>query len=274
MKIKNLKNRYLSIILGGYIIFLIFLLSTGAIKKFINPKLSFLSLLSIIILTVMLIYNFKNSRQSKPEPDCDGHYCHHSHGKFEKGSLILLVPLLLSMFIAPETLSYQPSTISNSPTGNQPVQLKSSLGMKVHPDTQIVPPGYQEYTQLNIGDIIFDTLKPPKQKLINSKIFLQGIVLNSPKFKDDEIAIYRIVISCCAADGVPLGVQVKLPENVYFKDGDWIGVEGSIQLIPFKDGLKEVEPIAYMVTPEKIYPYFTALKAYKLITPADQYLFP
>ncbi len=136
-----------------------------------------------------------------------------------------------------------------------------------------VPVSYKEYTQLEIGDTLFDTPKAPKQKLLSAKIFLKGRVLKSPLLKNDEIVLYRMVITCCAADGIPLGILVKLPPNIQFRNGDWVGAEGTLQLLPFNPKLQTIEPLVNMVPPEKTAPYFTAAKAYKVRAPKDQYLY-
>lgn len=151
------------------------------------------------------------------------------------------------------------------------------LPMLVIPQTnaasQSIPVNYKEYTLLEIGDILFDTPKAPKQKLQSSKIFLKGKVLKSPLLKNDEIVVYRMIIACCAADGLPLGILVKLPKKTQFYNDDWVGVEGTLQLLPFNEKLKTIEPVVNMVPPEKVYPYFTATKAYKIKTPPDEYLY-
>ncbi len=136
-----------------------------------------------------------------------------------------------------------------------------------------VPANYKVYTPLEIGDILFDTPKAPKQKLVTTKLGFVGKVLKSPQLKNDEVVVYRVIITCCIADALPLGILVKLPDKTAFREGDWVGIEGTLQLLPFNDKLKSIEPLANMVPPEKIYPYCTATKAYKLNTPKDEYLY-
>lgn len=135
------------------------------------------------------------------------------------------------------------------------------------------PVQYKEYTQLDIGDILFDTPKAPKQKLLKTRIFFRGKVLKSSLLKKDEIVVYRMVVTCCAADMLPLGILVKLPDKMRFSEGDWVGVEGMVQLLPFNEKLKTIEPVANMVPPEKIFPYFNATKAYKVRAPKDEYIY-
>ena len=136
-----------------------------------------------------------------------------------------------------------------------------------------VPANFKEYTQLEMGDILFDTPKAPKQKLLQSKIFFRGKVIKSPLLKNDEVVVYRMVITCCTADALSLGILVKLPVNAKFHDGDWVGIAGTLQLLPFNPRLKPIEPLANMVPPENVFPYFTATKAVNIQAPKDEYIY-
>lgn len=313
---KNFRRQFITIILSCYAIFLFYLLSSGSLKKFINPKLSFLSVAALLIICAMLFSNLtKNHGRSTHSSTY--HCCHHEEKKLGTSSLLLFLPILLSLMIPPATLSYQIDQNTNFKNTSivqsndittsvinkngvivikykNPNQFNINLnnisnqnpasGNNQNPanqnekaqdiSAQFVPAGYEEYTQLNIGDTIFDTLKEPKQKLTHTKIFLRGKIINSPLLKNDEIILYRMVITCCVADGMPLGIVVKLPGKLDFQPNEWVGVEGTIQLLPFNEKLKSIDPIVAMVPPEKIYPYFAATKAYQVQPPRDEYLYP
>jgi uncharacterized membrane protein YraQ (UPF0718 family) len=104
-KINNLNKHYLTFVFIGYIIFLSFLLITGSIRNYINPMLSFLTGLTLLILMAMLINNLWKTNRKHPEHSPDYHCCHHE--RFEKTSLLLLLPLLLPLMVPPQALSYQ-----------------------------------------------------------------------------------------------------------------------------------------------------------------------
>ncbi len=115
---KNLKKHYLTLVFTGYIIFLGFLLITGTIRYYINPLLSFLTVMTLVILAAMLAGNLRRTHREDPEhePDCDCHH-HHAHA-LEKSSLLLLLPLLLVLVVPPQALSYQatvPSLLDRLP---------------------------------------------------------------------------------------------------------------------------------------------------------------
>lgn len=239
---KNFKKHFITIVLSCYAIFLLFLLITGTISSYINPKFSFLTVMALIIICAMIFSNLTKTYRESLHASGACHCCHHEESKkLDIGNLLLFLPLILSVLIIPRTF--------------EDTQKMS---------TKFVPSGYQEYNQLQIGSVTFDTGKNEKWKLTHTKIFLRGKVSKSPILKDDEVIVYRLEITCCAADGIPMGILVKLPEITDFQNDDWVGVEGTIQLLPFDEKLKNIDSITAMLPPEKIYPYFIATKAYRI----------
>ncbi|HBF38476.1 MAG TPA: TIGR03943 family protein [Firmicutes bacterium] len=279
---KNLHAIFNTFILFCYAFLLFLLLRTGAIKMLINPRFSFLSTFALIIFLIMFFYSFRKfGKKTRSSDGC--HYCKHEKktATFQLSDTLLILPLLLLFTIPPEVLIYQPPTVlyvttrarntSNS-TKNFPY---TSIPQTVNVDRQKISAGYIEYTQVDIGNALFYKRQALIDKLTHSKVFLRGMIQTFSQLKPGETVLYRFVITCCAADGVPVGILVKLPRNTSYHEGDWIGVEGTIQLLPFNDKLKTIDPLTYLVvTPEKAFPYFTATKAYKITTPTNQYLYP
>lgn len=108
---ENLKKHYLTIVFSGYIILLFLLLITGNIRNYINPRLSFLTVLTLLILAMMLLHNLRRAGAkdaAHSHSHDDGSCCH--HGKLEKSSLLLLLPPLLPLVAPPRPLSYQLNT--------------------------------------------------------------------------------------------------------------------------------------------------------------------
>ena len=195
----------------------------------------------------MILSNItKSYRKAAHSANCS--CCHHREKeKFQISNLLLFLPLILAIIIIPKTFA--------------DAQKMSE---------QFVPPGYKECTQVEIGAAAFEARKDLRQKLAHTKIFLRGKVYNSALLKADEIIVYRLEISCCAADGIPMGVVVKLPGKADFQNEEWVGVEGTAQLLSFDEKLKSIDAITSMVPPERIYPYFTATKAFAINPPKHE----
>jgi len=269
--VKNFKYWFISMVLSGYIIFLVYLLVTGSISKYINPRLSFLSVIALVMLAGMLFFSLKKQRFQKHQCSCH----HHQTENFRKSSLLLLLPILLAFTITPRILSYQPVNASGLTRQLAKNPLPPASGTsKFNPESGTAPESFMEYTQSNIGNMIFNNDESDIKKLVNTKVFLKGMVFHSDKLKPNEIIVYRVLITCCTADGMPLGVLVKLPGKMDFADGAWIGLEGSIQLFPLTDELQNIEPISNLAPLGGKYPYFTAKNAYEIAVPAEPYLYP
>jgi putative membrane protein len=293
--LKKIKINFISVVLGCYILYLSVLVHTGQIQRFINPRLTPLTLLAIIILAAMLIYNLKTGSSGAESHEHSHNHsgsceCHHGNPeKSGRSNYILLLPILLSMIIPVQNprsnlpANSRPKSADNlsysaPPTSSDTYVITGSAAndkrVPTPPAQQSETPAIAEYTQLMIGNILFDTLKAPKEKMLNSKIRLVGKVFRGNLFKPDEIVLYRVVITCCAADGVPAGVLVKLPAKNDFNNEEWVGVEGTISLRPFPKRLGVIDALTTMVTPEKQFAYFTAVKAYRIDPPDNEYLFP
>jgi uncharacterized membrane protein YraQ (UPF0718 family) len=132
----KLKKYYLTTVLAGYLIWLLVLLESNTLRLYINPRLSFLTVLTILLLGAMLFnllwkpgYHYSGHRGTEQHPSGhhdDGgqhHVNHHdcaeyggpgqldlcsccSHERWEKSSLLLLIPLILALTVPPRTLSY------------------------------------------------------------------------------------------------------------------------------------------------------------------------
>jgi uncharacterized membrane protein YcgQ (UPF0703/DUF1980 family) len=150
-----------------------------------------------------------------------------------------------------------------------------------HPVQTNVPLNHGNYyTQLEIYDTLLGKSQSAKIKLLGSAtINMEGKVFRSDSLKNDEIVVYRIVITCCTADGVPLGLVVKIPAafGKMLHEKDWVNIEGTLKLLPsdqLNQGLKSDALFANMELPDKMIPYFIAARVTKTAAPGDEYLYP
>jgi hypothetical protein len=161
------------------------------------------------------------------------------------------------------------------------VQLTSKiLRAPVHKDDTAIH--QNRYTQLEIGDILFGKSQSAKLTLLGSPINLEGKVLKSRLLQEDQIIVYRSIITCCVADSVPLGVVVKIavetPDGAQFlktiHDHDWVNVEGTLKLLPCDTQMRTIVPVANLTLPDQVVPCLVATKAAKVTAPRDEYLYP
>jgi uncharacterized membrane protein YcgQ (UPF0703/DUF1980 family) len=70
-----------------------------------------------------------------------------------------------------------------------------------------------------------------------------------------------------------LGVLVKLPVGVCFKDEEWVGVEGRVTFLPFDQRMRAIKPIVNMAPRGDRFPCLSATSAYRVTVPDSEYLY-
>ncbi len=159
-------------------------------------------------------------------------------------SLVLLVPVLYSLIVSDTMLGNQ--AFKKRFTGNIP----GSAGRQ-EPSVSAFAGADNRPNSLS-SDRQIDTLSPeePLEKtilelMLNPKLFngqrviLTGMIMRDaelkPHFGGLDTAVYRFLITCCAADALPLAIALDPDPSLSFAKDQWVQVEGIFNL-QRKDG--------------------------------------
>src|SRR4029077_11764397 len=55
------------------------------------------------------------------------------------------------------------------------------------------------------------------------------------KISDREFRFYKLKMTCCAADMIPLKARIKTKFATQFGDGEWVWAEGTLQFVETAD---------------------------------------
>jgi putative membrane protein len=78
-------------------------------------------------------------------------------------------------------------------------------------------------------------------KYKGSRVTLEGVYFE-PREKDETIAVvFRSLVSCCAADALPLGIVIKKEAAEEIKDNDWVRITGVVQ-----EAVLDDSPVIFM----------------------------
>ncbi len=83
----------------------------------------------------------------------------------------------------------------------------------------------------------------------DEEIELSGELWHGEKLPENEFAIGRFMMLCCAADMQPVGLLCKAKEKVKLEDGDWIKLRGILKERSFED--EPSEPYIEVISIEK-----------------------
>jgi len=148
-------------------------------------------------------------------------------------ALVLLVPILYSTAMPDTLLGNQAFKkrfmgIGNGAIGQQAPSMTASPGVASLPGdidgAQAQPP-----QELTILDIYLDLNSYKGQR-----VTVTGMILRDERFKPHfggrDTAVYRFLITCCAADALPLAMVLDSDAADVFAKDQWVQVDGILDL--------------------------------------------
>ncbi|WP_082235059.1 TIGR03943 family putative permease subunit [Halobacillus massiliensis] len=290
---KNSHYFFRSIILLGFGLFIINLLITGDIHKFIAPRMTPYIYFALFVIIVLSVIQFFKSDSPEDEHSCD---CGHSHDltdSMPRSFLVyslFIVPIFTGMLFSDHVLGssqasikgfkYELNSTSPSDSFNKPESNVSTGDSAEESDEQDLledpailtpedryPKLYKEFSNneslvLNedtyIGGI--SILEDNADQYVGKEITMNGFVFREDSFPEDQIVIGRFGISCCVADGGIYGLLVQGGGQEYsrFKNDTWVEVTGTLKKVKHNNWeLPMIEPasIKKIETPKEPYVY-------------------
>jgi uncharacterized repeat protein (TIGR03943 family) len=159
-------------------------------------------------------------------------------------SLVLLVPVLYSLIMSDTMLgdqAFKKRFTGNVPgsTGRQEPSASAFVGAdnrpsSLSPDRKIDTLTPEEPLEKTILELM---LNP---NLFNGqRVILTGMILRDAELKSHfgglDTAVYRFLITCCAADALPVAIALDADPSAAFSQDQWVQVEGVFELQQ-KDG--------------------------------------
>lgn len=203
--------------------------------------LSAAALLGIGALTLLRDREDELAPAAPGEPDhtADGHGHGHDHSRAPRVGILMLIPILALVLIAPEPLG---AYAANRGGANRVAAPVIDLGPLPEPVDGVVP--------LTLGDTVVRALYDPDGALQGTAVQLIGFVS-----RDHETAGYRLsrfAVACCAADASVR--QVLITGTADLPDDAWVEVvavfdgdihdpdgDGGAAGIPIMRGLEQRE---------------------------------
>lgn len=222
MKILKNKQFYQFLIITFYLLFFLIISFTGNFKIFVKKFYFPYIIIGILILLFLFLIEIKKIKKFK------------EINVYEILSFIIfLFPLILFLIVRPTTLPTYAALKRGIQTEFLSQDILKSLQEKIETEGK--------YQKLNIKQLL--ALSKSKPEEINEKdITIEGMVYKGEK---EKFTLIRFLITCCAADATPLGVEVeykrhkekKIDELVpleekkeEFKNEDWVNVKGKVKI--------------------------------------------
>ncbi len=275
----------------GYSIVILYLIFSGKMSKYINPKMNYYLIIASIIFFAMGLNYIKDTFKRK----------HQISLSFTRKYLIYFIPLIIMFLLQP--LSLNSSLAKNkgfSMTKNQANAIMKSIDTidnekksggdndksnsnnstdKADEDrssdkNDLNEKGnyiiYYEGQWVNIESLdniivteenymkVMEALFMEPHMLKNKSIEITGFVLRNDDFADNHFVVARGLITCCLADSAIVGVMATGDNFDQHEDNQWICVKGKLDVHEYNGQINPIiiaEEVIKTPVPEQEYIY-------------------
>lgn len=214
----NLRQFIWFLILASFSVYIICLLTTGQIYIFINPKLIKYTVLSLVMLIILTIYQIKNI------------FMISKNNGLKFGYILFLVPLILVFFA---------KGLDTSIINGKSVSVSSSANRSQNGEFDKIRKYY-----INNGVVVFDDIF--YYRILNDinlnlnfykdkEIKINGFIYKDNSFKNNEFVLARRMMVCCAVDTQVVGLMCNYDRTADFNNDQWVSIEGKIKIEKLKD---------------------------------------
>jgi putative membrane protein len=82
------------------------------------------------------------------------------------------------------------------------------------------------------GDVTILKIFQDTEIFLGQKVEIVGIAQDFPELGEDKFYLYRLLITCCAADAQPLGLIVRSESLLQVEPNQWYRAEGVVTMMP------------------------------------------
>jgi len=207
----------LLVLVGGALLKITF---NGTYLRYVKPSTRpWVTAAGVIMVALAVVAIVTDIRESKPSrkvrtPAETGADSHH-HGSWS--SALLILPVLAIFLVAPPALGADSVIRSDSQVSAPPIVQQGAAAFPPLPSGSVVP--------LSISEFITRSVWDSTQSLDHRLIQLDGFVVH----QHGSTYVARLVITCCAADAVPMRVDLRGGTADTLPDDQWIEVTGTVR---------------------------------------------
>lgn len=191
-----------NLVVAFWITCLLFLIVSGNINLFIKKSYLFLPILGTLILGLILVARLTKEKKEKKE----------NPWVF----IVLVIPLVFALGVRPGNLGEFAASRKGLVTSGVAMNEKSRD--KLIRDLEEA----RSYRHVSLKEIL--ALK--ESNLNNLKIKTNGLVVEKKNGAAKHYYLVRFLMTCCAADALPLAVEIKNPDGFETSAGRWMEVWG------------------------------------------------
>lgn len=219
------KNEYLqgwlkTALLLGFGAYFVYNIGSGNLANYISVRFAWLSYVAAVL---FLIIGYSAYDRLRRRIRARHHHHDHDHAPMSWGALLVIaVPLILG------------TLIPSRPLGAEAVD--GNLGLTAVAATTTTTTFSINPQDRNVLDWlrVFNATEDYNE-LTGQPADVIGFVYTEPTFGENQFMVARFTISCCVADASAIGLPIYWQELGTLQQGQWVRVQGTMQVGAFRD---------------------------------------
>jgi putative membrane protein len=252
-----------ALILLCFSILLFYLVISGQIRMYINPRFTILSELAAVALFLMSAVQFFNMRNNDHRPP------------YQLAYVIFIIPLALALLLPDVALdasvasnrgfNFNSGNSASAPPGSGALAQAPAGSADPGESAGLLPdnPGIGESEPIRVTADnyvrVIDAISQAPEDYAGRKIEMLGFIIRDKDLAPREFGLIRFIITCCTADASPEGFILKSKDALGYKDGTWINIRGVLEVDDFD---------------QQVVPVIEATSVELAAEPADPYVYP
>ena len=246
--------------------FALFVGLTDVINRYLRPSMAKWLVLSGVVLLglgVAVMVTGWLERRAHPEagsrePSGEQHDEHgHSHG-FSRVGWLLALPIAFAIVVNPGALGSFAAGRQTSARELASIDFDLEQHLLTHTF------GGQA-AELNLAQLQIAANDPEQASLLaDTLVRVEGFAFADPR-SPDHLLLARIVIGCCAGDGLPVTIELSGYDGEPIADDEWISVEGMLDIDATAETHAEIGYTRVV---------FAASSVDRISEPSEPYLYP
>jgi uncharacterized repeat protein (TIGR03943 family) len=187
----------------------------GSLPLYIHERFVWLTVAaSIGLVWIGAVYHSRRARIA-------GHH-HHHHGEFSWGGLFLVLLPIIFGLTAPQT------PLGSDALRNRTTSVKSMTSLAAPSNTPVLLTPNRKRTILDWVLLLLND--PDGVALVGEQADVTGFVYHGEGMDAETFLLCRFVVSCCAADAVPVILPVFWSGNGSLENDQWVEVSGHFEI--------------------------------------------
>jgi uncharacterized repeat protein (TIGR03943 family) len=238
MKYPALQRSFLALAVIFWGVTLVYFHTSGRIVKYLAPDFRLIALAGGLGLIVLGLFNLLTCRMAADCGHDHGPEDTHDHESLDLHPLAAIAIMTLPVFLCTAWTKdgFSITALTRKGLNDTPAEVGSLFLSSVLPPLtrEIIeaqhPANSDGYRTFPLMELFFSSADPEMRELVGGMpVVTEGRLVPDPDSDKEQYRLYRLFITCCAADSRPVPIIARFPDGAHeVEPNSWISLSGTM----------------------------------------------